>query len=101
MTGLFTTHGYLAAFLSFAACAALLPLVRRFAFYFRVHDQPGHLKIHNVPIPRLGGVAMMLAIVLGLVVSTYGAPVHLVHFYFALGLICDAGFVDHLLHLRL
>jgi len=100
MIGLFTTHGYLAAFLSFAACAALLPLVRRTAVQFQVHDQPGHLKIHSVPIPRLGGVAMMLAIVLGLVVSTYGSPVHLIHFYFALGLIWYAGFIDDLLNLR-
>src|SRR5215813_5552671 len=92
MSELFTTHGYLAAFLSFAACAVLLPLVRRAAFYFQVHDRPGHLKIHTMPIPRLGGVAMMLAIVLGLVVSTYGSPVHLVHFYFALGLISYAVF---------
>jgi UDP-N-acetylmuramyl pentapeptide phosphotransferase/UDP-N-acetylglucosamine-1-phosphate transferase len=43
---------------------------------------------------------MMLAIVLGLAVSTYGSPVHLVHFYFALGLIWYAGFIDDLLNLR-
>jgi UDP-GlcNAc:undecaprenyl-phosphate GlcNAc-1-phosphate transferase len=99
MNEFFTTHGYLAAFLSFAVCAALLPLVRRAAFYFRVHDQPGYLKIHNAPTPRLGGVAMMLAIVLGLAVSNYGSPLHLVHFYFALGLIWYAGFIDDLLNL--
>jgi UDP-GlcNAc:undecaprenyl-phosphate/decaprenyl-phosphate GlcNAc-1-phosphate transferase len=99
MKEFFTTHGYLAAFLSFAVCAALLPLVRRAAFYFQVHDQPGHLKIHSVPTPRLGGVAMMLAIVIGLTVSNYGSPLHLVHFYFALGVIWYVGFIDDLLNL--
>lgn len=99
MSPFFTAHGYLAAFLSFAVCAALLPLVRYGAWYFQIHDQPGHLKIHSAPIPRLGGMAMMVAIVAGLSVSTYGLPVHLTHFYFALGVIWYAGLVDDLLDL--
>jgi UDP-N-acetylmuramyl pentapeptide phosphotransferase/UDP-N-acetylglucosamine-1-phosphate transferase len=44
----------------------------------------GHLKIHSVPIPRLGGVAMMLAIVMASCLQLRLA-LHLVHFYFALG----------------
>lgn len=99
MAHLVSTHGYLAAFLSFVVCAALLPFIRRAAFRFHMQDQPGHLKIHNVPIPRLGGVAMIVAIVAGLGVSTYGSPLQLLNFYLALGLIWYIGFLDDLMSL--
>jgi len=80
-------------------CAALLPLVRKAACHFQVHDQPGPLKIHTAPIPRLGGVAMMLATVAGFAVSSYGSPLNFIHFYFALGLIWYVGFIDDLMSL--
>jgi UDP-GlcNAc:undecaprenyl-phosphate GlcNAc-1-phosphate transferase len=37
------------------------PVVRHFAHGLDLLDQPGGRKIHQVPIPRLGGVAMALA----------------------------------------
>jgi UDP-GlcNAc:undecaprenyl-phosphate/decaprenyl-phosphate GlcNAc-1-phosphate transferase len=40
------------------------PLVRRFAIRMGVMDLPGERRIHSVPVPRLGGVAVLLALVL-------------------------------------
>jgi UDP-GlcNAc:undecaprenyl-phosphate GlcNAc-1-phosphate transferase len=93
------SHGYLTAFLSFAVCAMVLPLVRKTAIYFQLHDQPGDLKIHTQPIPRLGGVALMFSIVIGLMASTYGSPFQLILFYLAMAVIWCAGFVDDLFNL--
>jgi UDP-GlcNAc:undecaprenyl-phosphate/decaprenyl-phosphate GlcNAc-1-phosphate transferase len=93
------SHSYVAAFLSFALCALLLPLVRQAAIYFEIHDHPGYLKIHTVPIPRVGGIALLLAILPGLILSTQDSPYHLVLFYLALGLIWCAGFLDDIFNL--
>jgi UDP-N-acetylmuramyl pentapeptide phosphotransferase/UDP-N-acetylglucosamine-1-phosphate transferase len=37
------------------------PLVRHFAHSRGILDQPDPRKVHTVPIPRLGGIAMVLA----------------------------------------
>lgn len=47
--------------LSFLLSVILTPLVRKLAHHFRWLDQPGKRKVHQVPIPRLGGVAIFLA----------------------------------------
>lgn len=52
------------------ACAfglLLTPLVRRFGFACGGVDQPGERKVHIRPIPRLGGLSIMLAHILGLI----------------------------------
>ena len=55
----------LAAAISFAAT----PLVRRFALRFGAVDMPGPRKMHLQPTPRLGGLAVVVAVVsvLGLI----------------------------------
>jgi UDP-GlcNAc:undecaprenyl-phosphate GlcNAc-1-phosphate transferase len=45
---------------------ALTPLVRRLAHRWKLVDAPGARKIHTVSIPRVGGVAITLAMVLTL-----------------------------------
>ena len=47
-------------FASFALSLALTPLFRSLAFRFHLVDEPDHQrKIHKVPIPRLGGAAII------------------------------------------
>lgn len=52
--------------LTFAAALVVglvvTPVVRGYAHHRGLLDQPGGRKIHQVPIPRLGGVAMAIAI---------------------------------------
>jgi UDP-GlcNAc:undecaprenyl-phosphate/decaprenyl-phosphate GlcNAc-1-phosphate transferase len=44
--------------------AAFTPLSRRLALAVGAIDQPGERKIHSTPIPRLGGLAVILSIVI-------------------------------------
>jgi len=66
-----TNQDFLTLFLaSFLITALLTPVMRRIALYFGVTDKPNQAhKTHKEPVPYLGG----LAIVIGVVVVTYGA----------------------------
>ena len=56
--------------LSFALAAVLAPLVSFVASYFGIVDDPdGKRKIHNEPVPLLGGIAIFVSIVVVLVLS--------------------------------
>jgi UDP-GlcNAc:undecaprenyl-phosphate/decaprenyl-phosphate GlcNAc-1-phosphate transferase len=79
---------------------ALAPLIRRLCVRWGIFDQPGHLKIHGEPIPRLGGVATLIALVAGVVSAVHGARGGALYFAAALGLVWLAGFVDDLRELR-
>ena len=48
--------------------------VRRFALQFGIVDQPNHRKIHEVPMPLLGGVAIYCGTVLAMMFSLDGQP---------------------------
>jgi UDP-GlcNAc:undecaprenyl-phosphate GlcNAc-1-phosphate transferase len=48
---------------------AVTPLVRDFARDRGLLDEPGGRKIHDAPIPRLGGIAIVLATAAGVVVG--------------------------------
>jgi UDP-GlcNAc:undecaprenyl-phosphate/decaprenyl-phosphate GlcNAc-1-phosphate transferase len=47
----------------------LVPLVKMLCFRFNLYDQPGPLKIHTLPVPRLGGVAIATALIVGTAVG--------------------------------
>ena len=47
---------------------ALTPLVARLAVHFDIVDRPGPRKVHDRPIPKLGGVAIVAAGAIGLAV---------------------------------
>jgi UDP-GlcNAc:undecaprenyl-phosphate GlcNAc-1-phosphate transferase len=50
-------------FVSFALSLILTPLVRKLALHLGLVDQPdGIRKVHKVPIPRIGGIAIVAAI---------------------------------------
>jgi UDP-GlcNAc:undecaprenyl-phosphate/decaprenyl-phosphate GlcNAc-1-phosphate transferase len=85
------------AFAVALACVlALLPLIRRLCVRWRIFDQPGHLKIHAEPMPRLGGVGIAFALAAGVASALRGAPVSELYFVAALGLVWLAGLVDDL-----
>jgi UDP-GlcNAc:undecaprenyl-phosphate GlcNAc-1-phosphate transferase len=80
---------------SFCTTCAMLPLILRFARKHELYDPSGPLKIHKVPTPRLGGVAIAAGLVAGTAVSAVGA-VGSGMLCFALLLVWGAGFVDDL-----
>jgi len=50
-------------FVSFVLALLLTPLVRKLAWYFGIVDQPDQdRKIHCTPIPRMGGVAILVSV---------------------------------------
>jgi UDP-GlcNAc:undecaprenyl-phosphate GlcNAc-1-phosphate transferase len=50
------------------------PIVRGFAHHRGLLDQPGGRKVHQVAIPRLGGVAMAIAFGVAIGVATLASP---------------------------
>jgi UDP-GlcNAc:undecaprenyl-phosphate/decaprenyl-phosphate GlcNAc-1-phosphate transferase len=58
-----------------AVCAfALTPLVRRFAIWAGAIDVPGERRIHIVPTPRFGGLAVFGAMLFGLTLAWLSEP---------------------------
>lgn len=55
-----------AAAVAFVVAVTVSPIVGAACRRFGVLDHPGPLKIHNRPIPRLGGVAIAIAIAAGM-----------------------------------
>lgn len=64
-------HGYVAVFvISFAVTLLITPLMRRLALRYGVIDRPSEArKIHRIPVAYLGGVAVFLGILAGIVYS--------------------------------
>jgi UDP-GlcNAc:undecaprenyl-phosphate/decaprenyl-phosphate GlcNAc-1-phosphate transferase len=75
---------------------ASVPLIRRVCVRWGIFDPPGHLKIHGEPIPRLGGMAIAVALAAGVTSALHGAGAGALYFAAALGLVWLAGFVDDL-----
>jgi UDP-GlcNAc:undecaprenyl-phosphate GlcNAc-1-phosphate transferase len=62
---------YLILFLFSGVISLLLtPLVRSIAVHKKIFDIPGERKIHEKPIPRLGGISIFVAFNLGLFLAT-------------------------------
>jgi len=58
-----------AAATAFLISIAVSPIVTAACKHFGLLDHPGPLKIHKHPIPRLGGVALAIAIATGMLVA--------------------------------
>src|SRR5437899_619287 len=55
---------------SFGVCVLFTPLVRRIAIRFGEFDMPGdERRVHKVPVPRLGGLAMYAAFAVGVLLT--------------------------------
>jgi UDP-GlcNAc:undecaprenyl-phosphate GlcNAc-1-phosphate transferase len=81
---------------AFSPSVLLIPAVRRICIRFGIFDQPGPLKIHAQPIPRLGGVAIALAISGACVVARPFPAGSAAYFLAALALVWIAGLIDDL-----
>jgi UDP-GlcNAc:undecaprenyl-phosphate/decaprenyl-phosphate GlcNAc-1-phosphate transferase len=46
--------------MSLLICMALIPPLRHLAARFQIMDQPGERKVHQHPIPRIGGIAFAI-----------------------------------------
>jgi len=89
-------HGWLSGLAAFTVCMLMLPLVRRLAMRWGLTDAPGALKIHAVPIPRLGGAALCCALLTGISIAGTALFSPAVDFYLALVLIWTFGLIDDL-----
>jgi UDP-GlcNAc:undecaprenyl-phosphate GlcNAc-1-phosphate transferase len=70
-------HGYMGVFVAaFVVALAMTPVMRRQAITHGVVDRPSEArKVHRVPIAYLGGVAVYLGILAGILFA-YSAPFH-------------------------
>ncbi|MGF2617957.1 undecaprenyl/decaprenyl-phosphate alpha-N-acetylglucosaminyl 1-phosphate transferase [Rossellomorea vietnamensis] len=59
---------YLTLFLCFIASIVLTPLVKKLAIKIGATDSPNHRKVHQKIMPRLGGLAIFLSFILGVII---------------------------------
>ncbi len=59
---------YVSLIVAFVASILLTPLVKRFAFRIGAVDAPNYRKVHSRIMPRLGGLAIYLSFLIGLVI---------------------------------
>jgi UDP-GlcNAc:undecaprenyl-phosphate/decaprenyl-phosphate GlcNAc-1-phosphate transferase len=85
--------------MAFVVVVGTLPLLRIAARRGNVFDQPGPLKIHNDPIPRVGGIVFLLTLFVSMFVSKID-NLSYVTFYLSLAWIGVTGFIDDLRGLR-
>ena len=70
-------------------CMALIPLLRLIAERYQIMDQPGGRKVHEYPVPRIGGIAF--AVVLRASITWWG-PKDAVTLSVLLGSVIIVGF---------
>lgn len=81
---------------AFSLSLLLTPLVRRLCIRFGIFDAPGPLKTHQRPIPRLGGVAIGIAIVTSCYFMRSATAASGTIFFVSLALVWGAGLIDDL-----
>ncbi len=70
------------------------PLVRRLAIRWRVGDKPNGRKIHPDVIPHLGGIALLLGVLAGIVIATGAHPTVILKALPATLLVVALGLID-------
>src|ERR1700728_608352 len=79
--------------LAMVVTMAWLPIFGRVAAKWRIVDHPGERKVHAVPIPRIGGVAMAIGVlVAALIVVPLETPDR--YFLIAAGVVALFGGLD-------
>lgn len=59
------TTVFLIVFVTFIASVVLVPIVKKIAKHIGAIDMPNERKVHNKPMPRLGGLAIFLSFLIG------------------------------------
>ncbi|MFG6147972.1 glycosyltransferase family 4 protein [Halobacillus sp. B23F22_1] len=82
----------------FLLAVALTPLIIKFAVYIGATDQPDHRKVHTKQMPRLGGLAIFVSVIFGMV---YFTPYHPYLYPLLIGgvIIAITGFLDDIFSL--
>jgi UDP-GlcNAc:undecaprenyl-phosphate GlcNAc-1-phosphate transferase len=94
---------YLIAFVvAFLASLTLTGPIRHLALSFGMVDHPNHRKIHVKPIPLLGGTAIYLGFILGILMTLRGVPQQQIFGILAgttllavVGMLDDGGLLHH------
>src|SRR6185295_219690 len=55
-----TSELFFSFIMSLLICMALIPPLRLLAARFHIMDQPGERKVHQYPVPRIGGIAFAI-----------------------------------------
>ncbi|MBI4707527.1 MAG: undecaprenyl/decaprenyl-phosphate alpha-N-acetylglucosaminyl 1-phosphate transferase [Candidatus Omnitrophica bacterium] len=87
------------AIISLIASLFLVPLCMRLAFKFDILDHPKSRKIHKQPMPKLGGMAMYMAFVIG-TLSSFDYNTQLRGILIGASIIMFIGVIDDMRHLR-
>ncbi|HTV58538.1 MAG TPA: MraY family glycosyltransferase [Verrucomicrobiae bacterium] len=87
------------AAVSFGVTIALTPLLIALSIRFRIFDPPGPLKIHSRPVSRIGGAALMLGFLAGVLASGQRLPDLFGFAFLALVMLWLVGFLDDLFEL--
>lgn len=74
-------------------CTAMVPVMMKLAPSLRLVDQPDHRKVHDTPIPRAGGVAIVLAFFVPVLVWYQGGQ-SIAAVLIGAGIIAVFGFLD-------
>ena len=64
----YTVNGHnvlLIVFVTFITSLLLVPIVKKIAIHVNAMDMPNERKVHKVPMPRMGGLAIFLSFMLG------------------------------------
>ncbi|GAA0336683.1 MraY family glycosyltransferase [Bacillus carboniphilus] len=89
---------YVTLAICFVASIVLTPLVKRFAIKIGATDKPNQRKVHQKIMPRLGGLAIFLSFIIGVLITrpddVYAAPILL-----GSVIIIITGFLDDLTEL--
>ena len=83
---------------AFVASLILTPLVRKFAFRIGAVDQPNYRKVHTAAMPRIGGLAIYSAFLIGYLVLR-PEDVHSTGILIGAAIIILTGFLDDMLEI--
>jgi UDP-GlcNAc:undecaprenyl-phosphate GlcNAc-1-phosphate transferase len=60
---------FIAFIISLLLAASLTPFARRLAIVTNIVDKPGERRVHNAPVPLLGGLAIFAAFILTVILT--------------------------------
>ncbi|WP_062108540.1 glycosyltransferase family 4 protein [Bacillus niameyensis] len=65
---------FLYLIICFVASILITPIVKKLAIKWNVTDQPNYRKVHQKAMPRLGGLAIYISFIVGLIITHEDSP---------------------------